>query len=113
MRKAASRAEGRWISGAARVMGAWLVIATVVWTSWILTSPGDTRPRLLLLLAFVVMSAALAPVYGGISYLALKRREHTLSARGALWTSVVLFVLGCGAAAWAYLLLQGVGRGVR
>ena len=101
------------MAGAARVIGAWLVIAAAVWLTWILVSAGDVRSRAFMLLAFVVMSAALSPLYGGISYLALKRRERPRSARGVLWTSAILFVLSFGAAVWAYVLLQAAGRGVR
>lgn len=104
--------SGHWTAGAARVLAAWLTIAVIVWISWLVVSPGDTRSRAFILLMFVVMSAALAPIYGGVTYLALKRRERRAGAKAAPWTYVVLFVLGFAAAAWAYLLLLAVGRAV-
>jgi hypothetical protein len=108
-----TRVEGNWMSGAARVMSMWLLIAATVWVAWMVLSPADTRPRLFVLLMLAVMSALLAPIYGGIAYVVSKRRQRPRSASGALWTSILLFVPGVGLTGYGYLVLQAVGRGVR
>ena len=106
-------AQGSWTAGSIRVLSAWLIISASIWLLWIFLSPGDSRSQLFLLVVFAVMSAALSPIYGGIAYAAVKRRERPLSAKGALWTTVILFVIGLGAAVYAYALVGAVGRGIR
>lgn len=108
---------GSWFSGAARVLVAWLAVAFAVWVGWMLVATGGTdhdRVRAtFILVAMLVASAVFAPVYGGVAYAIAKRRALPATAKGVLWTSVILFVLSGGALVYGMLLISAVGRGLR
>ena len=104
---------GSWSSGAVRVIIAWLLIAFAVWGAWMLIQTGDRLRTSFVLIAMLVASAVFSPVYGGIAYAVARRRELPATARGALWTSVVLFILSACALAYGMVLLSAVGRGLR
>jgi hypothetical protein len=113
MARTSSMTASHWTDGAWPVVGIWVFFAAIIFAIWWARTHIMVRDLWILICASLAGTGTLVPLYGGFIYFRARRKMLKEAARGALYSSIVIFVLAIGASAYFVWLFSDAAKALR